>query len=90
MVGLDPGPRIYEDTGCAAAPSCLSCPLPKCVHDVDAREAEKMLRLERDRQKVRTIVERGWTAEQAAQQLGITQRTVFRMLQRVREAEVLP
>ncbi|MGI8549576.1 MAG: hypothetical protein ACR2PL_02095 [Dehalococcoidia bacterium] len=24
----------YRDTGCEIAPSCLSCPLPRCKHDI--------------------------------------------------------
>lgn len=31
---LDLGIAHYRDTGCQASPSCLACPLPRCLEDV--------------------------------------------------------
>ena len=77
----------YADTGCKQAPSCLNCPLPQCVYDVDRQEAQRLAALERAQDKVRLIREKGWTVPEAARHFGVTQRTVSRLLQKTREAE---
>jgi hypothetical protein len=28
----------HPDRGCAMAPACLTCPLPKCIHDLSQKE----------------------------------------------------
>ena len=33
--------RIPEDTGCVAAPKCLTCPEPKCLEDMTYGERVK-------------------------------------------------
>ena len=33
--------RIHEDTGCVAAPKCLTCPEPKCLEDMTYGERVK-------------------------------------------------
>ena len=30
------------DTGCVAWPSCLSCPLPRCLYDLPPKRARKV------------------------------------------------
>ena len=77
----------YPDTGCKEAPSCLDCPLPQCVHDSDRQEAQRLAALERAREKVRLIQEKGWTVPEAARHFGVTRRAIFRLLQKAREAE---
>lgn len=34
------GPSTYRDDGCQHSPSCLTCPLPECVHDVPLKQQE--------------------------------------------------
>ena len=76
----------YPDTGCKEAPSCLNCPLPQCVYDSDRQEAQRLAALERAREKVRLIQEKGWTVPEAARHFGVTHRTISRLLQKAREA----
>ena len=79
--GLPAGPvRQYSD-------SLLDCPLPQCVHDSDRQEAQRLAALERAREKVRLIQEKGWTVPEAARHFGVTRRAIFRLLQKAREAE---
>ena len=77
----------YPDTGCKEAPSCLDCPLPQCVHDSDRQEAQRLAALERAREKVRLIREKGWTVPEAARNFGVTHRTISRLLRKAWEAE---
>ena len=80
------GARYYPDNGCKEAPSCLDCPLPQCVYDVDRQEAQRLAALELAREKVRLIQEKGWTVPEAARHFGVTRRAIFRLLQKAREA----
>ncbi len=32
----------YKDRGCRAAPRCLTCPLPMCIHDVYDRKPRSL------------------------------------------------
>ena len=80
----------YRDTGCKdGGPSCLECPLPRCIHDEgpmfvflknqrakDARIANAVHGLDLDLLQAVTVV---------AQENGVTRRTIFRILQRQRE-----
>ena len=80
----------FDDTGCEAEPSCLACPLPQCRYD-DPRWYNRLVRQRRDTALVaeaeRLMVE-GITvnqaAETAAEQAGVTVRTVFRAAERLR------
>ena len=78
----------YEDTGCEASDSCLNCPLPKCRYD-DPVWYQRNRRLAKDFRMVRTIQQESLTVEEAAHRFGITIRTVFRTMQRCREASML-
>ena len=75
----------YEDTGCEASDSCLDCPLPQCRYD-DPEWYHRNRRLAKDFRLVHAMHRESLTVEQAAERFSITKRTVFRVLQRCREA----
>ena len=75
----------YEDTGCEASDSCLNCPLPRCKHD-DPGWYQRNRRLAKDFQVMYAIQQESLTVEEAAERFSVTVRTVFRILQRCREA----
>ena len=75
----------YEDTGCEASDSCLDCPLPRCRYD-DPAWYVRNRRLARDFRIVHTMQQNSLSIEETAVRFGITNRTVFRILQRCREA----
>ncbi len=75
----------YEDTGCEASDSCLDCPLPRCRYD-DPEWYRRNRRLAKDFRIVRTMEQEGLTVEQTGERFSLTVRTVFRIMQRCREA----
>ena len=75
----------YEDTGCEASESCLDCPLPQCRYD-DPAWYQRNRRLARDFRIVRAMQQDGLTIEETADRFSVTVRTVFRIIQRCREA----
>ena len=68
----------YKDTGCEFAPSCLNCPFPICLEEVDGGKNE--IRRHYKRQEIVTLVDSGKSAKQVALELGIHRRTVERAL----------
>ena len=75
----------YEDNGCEASDSCLDCPLPKCKYD-DPVWYQRNRRLARDFRIVTTMERDCLSIEEAAERFSVTTRTVFRIVQRCREA----
>ena len=75
----------YEDTGCEVSDACLSCPLPQCKFD-DPVWYQRNRRLARDFQIMYTIQQERLSMEEAAERYSVTVRTVFRILQRCRNA----
>ena len=75
----------YEDTGCEVSPSCLKCPLPQCRYD-DPAWYQQYKRLTKDFRVWNIIRSEDLTAEQAAERFSVTVRTIFRIMQRCREA----
>ena len=75
----------YEDTGCEAASSCLNCPLPRCKYD-DPIWYQRNRRLAKDFQVVYTIQRERLSVEVAAERFSVTVRTIFRIMQRCRNA----
>lgn len=75
----------YEDTGCEVSDACLNCPLPQCKFD-DPVWYQRNRRLARDFQIMYTIQQDRLSMEEAAERYSVTVRTVFRILQRCREA----
>ena len=75
----------YEDTGCEVSDSCLDCPLPQCRYD-DPAWYQRNRRLARDFRVVYAMQRESLTIHETAERFGITPRTVFRIMQRCREA----
>lgn len=75
-----PEAMSYPDDGCAVNPTCLHCPLAKCVYDLPSG----MTSIIRLRQQMQALAMRGKgaTIEQVANALGLSKRTVFRYLRR--------
>lgn len=75
-----PDGHDYADTGCEESPSCLSCPLPACKFDVPLAVTR---RLQRD-QMIRSLIKVPCVevVQAVALRLGISQRTVWRVLAR--------
>ena len=87
------GPEIpyYPDNGCKHSPSCLSCPLPVCIHDLgkervlSARAAvSRRSRAEKTARGVREFIDQGMPKKQAvlaqAAREGIHEGSVYRRL----------
>ena len=79
----------YEDTGCEVSAACLDCPLPRCKFD-DPAWYQRNRRLARDFQVMYTIQQESLSMEEAAERFSVTVRTIFRTLQRCREAMAEP
>ena len=71
----------YPDMGCAAAPKCLTCPLPRCRED-DWVSYALTERQKADVVLATTVIQDHLTREQAAERFGVTTRTISRIMQR--------
>ena len=79
----EPDYEQYPDTGCEESPKCLTCPLPQCRFDNPV--AYQLFRRRRsDAQRVLEIEKHNLSATEAADRFGVGERTVFRILARVR------
>ena len=76
--GLLPEEVEWPDEGCALFPSCLNCPLPRCVEE-EPRRAQRAKRADRAR-RMAGLRRAGKTVEQIAQLCGVSRRTVQRAL----------
>lgn len=65
----------YHDDGCEIAPRCLECPLPLCRHDMPPKRAGALLR----ETQLRELLADGLTPDQAAVEMGVSRRTIFRL-----------
>ena len=72
----------YQDTGCAAAPRCLSCCLPICLEDLAERRHGRAYA--RDAAIV-TLHQQGISATRLARQFGMRRRSVHRAIARARQ-----
>jgi len=70
----------YPDKGCNVSPSCFDCPLARCKHDDPAQYRQWLSNL-KDSQAYQSRMQ-GAMIHVIAEQLGITERTVFRQLAR--------
>ncbi|MFQ6026868.1 MAG: transposase family protein [Dehalococcoidia bacterium] len=75
----------YEDTGCEASNSCLSCPLPQCKHD-DPVWFQRNRRLARDFNVLTAMRLEHLSVDEAAERFSVTVRTIFRIMRRCRDA----
>lgn len=83
----------YQDTGCTVSPSCLVCPLERCIYDEplggqgalqEARDAEIFRRY----QETVAGSERGLPdIRSLAARFGVSRRTIHRVVQRMRRRQ---
>ena len=78
-VDLLPEHFPYRDDGCDVAPSCLSCPLPRCKYD-DPGCLTRERRARRDQAVLDVRSSEGITVMELARRFHISQRTVHRIL----------
>jgi hypothetical protein len=83
-IKAEPGFHVYPDTGCEAAPACLSCPLARCKYD-DPAYFQRQRRRARDLKVVTTMRLEGLTVEAAAERFSVTVRTIWRAKARLRQ-----
>ena len=75
----------YEDTGCEVSRSCLDCPLSRCKYD-DPLWYQRNRRLAKDFRVWTAIQHERLTPEEASERFSVTVRTIWRIMQRCREA----
>ena len=68
----------YRDEGCDLFPSCLNCPLERCIYE-RPRGKQKM-RLEARAKGMAELRRRGKSLKQIAEVFGVSPRTVQRAL----------
>ena len=73
----------YHDTGCDLHASCLSCPLARCRYD-EPGGARRLLSGDRDSKVLDLQRQGGTTIDCIARDVGVSRRTVFRILARAR------
>ena len=79
---------ILVDDGCAHSPSCLECPLPVCIHDVNwGARALKNPEGQRKRTRILELLGRGVLPQEIAQEVGMSDRNVYRIQAKLREAQ---
>ncbi len=69
-----------KDTGCELAPSCLACPLERCKHD-DPGIMRRNRSTKRDKEIVQLRAS-GKSVADIAIAVGVSERTVYRVIQR--------
>ena len=82
-IDLPPEYCHYQDNGCELADSCLNCPVARCVYDEPGGKQRYIKRL-RDKQILELFTTEGKGMGELAAMFGISQRTVQRVLKRVK------
>ena len=75
----------YADTGCDLHPSCLTCPMVRCRYD-EPGGARSLLSAGRDGEVLALQAKGSVTVEAIARQIGVSRRTIFRILARARRS----
>lgn len=69
----------YPDTGCeTGGPSCLACPLARCVHDVPG--GARALLQQAHGERARAMRDGGASLDEIAAAIGVSRRTAHRTL----------
>ena len=78
----------WKDMGCTQFPSCLSCPLPRCIEEVSrGRQRLWMSARARRMAELRTS---GNSVKDIARLFGVSSRTVQRMLTKSKDKNQKP
>lgn len=70
-----PESTAYHDEGCDIHPSCLTCPLPACRYEMPPGRARALAQAA----ALAKLLEMGRTMDEAATELGVSRRTVYRL-----------
>jgi len=73
-----PGEVSWRDEGCELFPSCLNCPLPRCIEE-EPRGKQRLRMLARAR-RMAELRRAGKSIKQIAELFGVSKRTVQRAL----------
>ncbi|MGH2586759.1 MAG: helix-turn-helix domain-containing protein [Dehalococcoidia bacterium] len=65
----------YRDDGCDIHPHCLTCPLPACRYEMPPGRARALAQAA----ALAQLLEIGRTMDEAAAELGVSRRTVYRL-----------
>jgi len=86
---LLPEETDWRDEGCEFFPSCLSCPLPRCLEE-EPRGRQRLRMAGRGR-RMAELRKRGKSVKEIADLFGVSQRTVQRALKKSKvKAQKLP
>jgi hypothetical protein len=77
--GLLPDDINWRDEGCEFAPSCLKCPLPRCVEE--EQRGQQRLRMSDRKKRMEELKQAGKSVKEIAGIFGVSTRTVQRSLQ---------
>jgi len=77
-LGLLPEGVDWRDRGCELFPSCLSCPLPRCIEE-ESRGKQRLKVLARAR-RMAELRRDGKSVKEIAELFGVSKRTVQRGL----------
>ena len=66
----------YVDAGCSLFPKCLECPLPRCRYDMRKWELRKTIR----NLKIKQGLDEGRTIKELAEEYGLSERTIWRVV----------
>jgi DNA-binding CsgD family transcriptional regulator len=69
----------WRDQGCEFFPSCLNCPLPKCVEDEP--RGQQRLRMAARKRRMEDLRRMGKSVKEIAGLFGVSRRTVQRALE---------
>lgn len=70
-----PESTSYHDDGCDLHSQCLTCPLPACRYELPPGRARALSQAA----ALTLLLDRGRTMEEAAADLGVSRRTVYRL-----------
>jgi hypothetical protein len=90
MVGSEldllPDEIDWRDEGCEVFPSCLNCPLPRCVEEEP--RGQQRLRLAARNRRMVELRQSGKSVRDIAGLFGVSQRTVERALKQSKKSKI--
>jgi hypothetical protein len=82
----DPLVVVHRDRGCSLFPSCLECPLPRCIEDMPFGKAG--LRISSRNVEMLNLRKQSWLIREIAAHFSVSDRTVYRSLSLFKSPEV--
>lgn len=75
----------WRDEGCEVFPSCLNCPLPRCLEEQP--RGKQMLRMRARARRMVEMRQQGKSVAEIACHFGVSQRTVQREIKKHRDGD---